>query len=74
MAVVIFKGDGENLESTMVEPKKLVAHLDAGWRLDKYPEDVVSVAKVEDETEMLHSMKILPSIDNVIIGATHVPV
>ena len=74
MSVVIFKGEGESLESTLIEPKKLVAHLDAGWRLDEYSENVVAVVKIEDETEMLRSMKILPSIDNVIIGATHVPV
>lgn len=74
MSVVIYKGEGESLESTLVHPKKLVAHLDAGWRLDKSPEDVVAVVKIEDETEMLRSMKILPSIDNVIIGATHVSV
>lgn len=74
MSVVIFKGEGDSLESTLVQPKKLVAHLNAGWRLDKYPENVVVVAKIEDETEMLRSMKILPSIDNVIIGATHVNV
>ena len=74
MSVVIFKGEGESFESTLVEPKKLVAHLDAGWRLDKDPEDAVVLVKIEDEIEMLRSMKILPSIDNVIIGATHVPV
>lgn len=74
MSVVIFRGEGESLESIQVEPKKLVPHLDAGWRLDKVPEDAQVVAKIEDETEMLHSMKILPTVDNVIIGATRVPV
>ena len=74
MSVVIFKGEGESLEHTLVEPKKLVAHLESGWRLDKCPEEVEAVVKIENETQMLRSMKILPSIDNVIIGATHVPV
>ncbi len=32
MAVILFKGESE---TTMVEPKVLQNHLDAGWRLTK---------------------------------------
>jgi hypothetical protein len=74
MSVEVFRGEGEGLEQKLVEPKRLTGHLKTGWRLEKYPEDVVVVNKIEDETGMLQQMNILPSIHNVIIGATCVPV
>lgn len=69
MAVVIYK-DGE---VARVEPRKLQQHLSVGWSLTE--DGVTETTTVcETETEMLKAMKILPSVDNVVIGATSVPV
>lgn len=71
MAVVLYKGDDE----IRVEPKRLKSHISQGWSLKKGGAAVLPErAQAPDDTEMLKRMNILPSVDNVIIGATNIPV
>lgn len=73
MAVCLYR----NGEMIHVEPKRLQSHFADGWALDahgKLPTPARDETSPEAEEQILHDMGIIPTIDNVIIGATCVPV
>lgn len=70
MAVQVFK-DGQ---STYVDAKRLKNHLSAGWSLTPDGVEAEGSTTHDEDTKMLESMGILPTIDNVVIGAMHVRV
>lgn len=71
MAVQVFK----NGVVSYVEPSRLQSHLATGWTLEPGGSPTLEIVDpIIAENEMLEKMGILPTLKNVVIGATRIRV